>query len=146
MHDEPGRLRDRLDRAFGFLALVCRRLRAGRRFCAARAFALCNLSRRRLRAGRRFCAACAFAVCNLACGRGPAAAFGRIFLAIDRPDMWRISIEIWPADPKLLLVRIDPLPQHFACGESLQTGLTLDAHEIDGKPVAIAAAAAPAVK
>ena len=49
-------------------------------------------------------------------------------------------------DPELRLVRIDPLPQHFARGESLQTGLPLDAHEIDGKPVAIAAAAAPAVK
>jgi hypothetical protein len=48
----------------------------------------------------------------------------------------RVSIEIWPADPKLRLVRIDPLPQLFACGESLQTGLPLDAHEIDGKSVA----------
>ena len=50
--------------------------------------------------------------------------------------MRRVSIEIWPADPELLLVRIDPLPQHFACGESLQTGLPLDAHEIDGKEYA----------
>src|SRR6266436_2108428 len=124
MHDDPRRLRDRLDRAFGFLAFV----------------------RRRLRAGRRFCAACASAVCNLACSRGPAAALGRIFLAIDRPHMWRVSIEIRPADPKLGLMPIDPLPQLFACGEPLQTGLPLDAHEIDGKPVAIAAAATPTVK
>ena len=50
--------------------------------------------------------------------------------------MWRISIEIWPADPKLGLVRIDPLPQLFARGESLQTGRPLDAHEIDGKEYA----------
>ena len=34
----------------------------------------------------------------------------------------------------------------FADRESLQTGLALDAHEIDVKPVAVAAAAAPAVK
>jgi hypothetical protein len=60
--------------------------------------------------------------------------------------MWRVSIEIWSADPKLGLVRIDPLPQLFACGESLQTGLPLDAHEIDGEPMTIATAAAPAVK
>jgi hypothetical protein len=39
---------------------------------------------------------------------------GGIFLAIDRRDMRRVSIEIWPADPKLRLVRIDPLPQLFA--------------------------------
>ena len=122
MRGDRRRLRDRLDRALGFLAFV----------------------RRRLRAGRRLCAACAFVVCNLA-HRRPAA-LGRIFLAIDRRDMRRISIKIWPADPKLRLVRIDPLPQLFACGESLQAGLPLDAHEIDGKPVAIAAAAAPAVK
>src|SRR5262245_49031646 len=122
MRGDRRRLRDRLDGALGFLAFV----------------------RGRLRADRRFCAACAFVLSNLAHGRP--AALGRIFLAIDRRDMRRVAIEIWPADPKLLLVPIDPLPQLFACGEALQTGLPLDAHEIDGKPVAIAAAAAPAVK
>ena len=50
--------------------------------------------------------------------------------------MRRVSIEIWPADPELGLVPIDPLPQLFACRESLQTGLPLDAHEIDGKEYA----------
>jgi len=42
------------------------------------------------------------------------AALGGIFLPIDRRDMRRVSIEIWPADPKLRLVRIDPLPQLLA--------------------------------
>src|SRR3954466_14867514 len=70
------------------------------------------------------------------------ATLGDIFLAIDRPDMRGVSIAIGASDPKLLLVRIDPLPQLYADGESLQTGLALDAHEIDGKPVAVAAAAA----
>ena len=73
------------------------------------------------------------------------ATLGGIFLAIDRRDMRGVSIEIRAPDPKLLLVRIDPLPQLFARGESLHTGLALDAHEIDGKPVAVAAAAAPAM-
>ena len=63
------------------------------------------------------------------------AAFGGKFLAIDRREMWRVAIEIGPADPKLRLVRIDPLPQHFARGESLHTGLPVDAHNADGKPV-----------
>ena len=62
------------------------------------------------------------------------ATLGDIFLAIDRPDMRGVSIAIGASDPKLLLVRIDPLPQLFADRESLQTGLALDAHEIDGKP------------
>ena len=74
------------------------------------------------------------------------ATLGDIFLAIDGPDMRGVSIAVGASDPKLLLVRIDPLPQLFADGESLQTGLALDADEIDGKPVAVAAAAAPAVK
>src|SRR5262245_64758866 len=122
MRGDRRRLRDRLDRALGFLAFGRGRLRAGRRFCAACAFVLCNLARRR------------------------SAALGRIFLAIDRRDMRRVSIEIWPADRKLRLVPIDPFPPFFACGESLQTGLALDAPEIYGKPVAIAAAAPPGVK
>ena len=62
------------------------------------------------------------------------ATLGDIFLSIDRPDMRGGSIAIGASDPKLLLVRIDPLPQLFADRESLQTGLALDAHEIDGKP------------
>jgi hypothetical protein len=31
-------------------------------------------------------------------------------LAIDRPDMRRVSIKVWAPDPELLLARIDPLP------------------------------------
>ena len=60
--------------------------------------------------------------------------------------MRRVAIEIRPTDPKLRLVRIDPLPQLFADGESLQPGLSLDADDVDGHPVAIAAAAAAAMK
>jgi hypothetical protein len=33
-----------------------------------------------------------------------------VFLAVDRRDMRRIFVEIRPADPKFLAVRIDPLP------------------------------------
>ena len=69
-------------------------------------------------------------------------ALGGKFPAIDRREMWRVAIEIGPADAKLRLVRIDPLPQLLARGESLQTGLPVDAHNVDGKPVAIAAAVA----
>src|SRR5258708_12775432 len=35
----------------------------------------------------------------------------RIFLAIDRSDVRRVSIEIGSSDPKLLLVRIHQFPQ-----------------------------------
>jgi hypothetical protein len=82
--------------------------------------------------------------CNLLHSRP--ATIGDILFAIDRRDMRGVSIEIRAPDPKLRLVRIDPLPQLFACGDSLQTGLALDAHEIDRKAVAVAAAAAPTVK
>jgi len=34
-----------------------------------------------------------------------------------------VSIAIGASDPKLLLVRIDPLPQLYADRESLQTGV-----------------------
>src|SRR5580765_7795944 len=59
--------------------------------------------------------------------------------------MRRISIKVGAGDPKFLLARIDPLPQFYGRGESLQTGLALDAHEISRKPVAVAAAAAAAM-
>jgi len=42
------------------------------------------------------------------------AAFIGIFLAVDRPDMRRIFIEVRSSDPKLFAVRIDPLPRVFA--------------------------------
>src|SRR5215211_3303143 len=72
-------------------------------------------------------------------------AFGAVFLTVDRPHMRRVSIAIRTPDPKLLLVRINPLPQLLAPRVALHTGLALDAHEIDRKPVAVAAAAAPAM-
>jgi hypothetical protein len=72
-------------------------------------------------------------------------AFVGIFLAVDRPDVGRISIEIRPSYAELFFVRIDPLPQVFACNPSLTTGRTLDADNIGRKPMAIAAAATPAV-
>src|SRR4029453_16487494 len=74
------------------------------------------------------------------------ATLGGIFLAIDRRDMRGVAIEIRAPDPKLLLVRIDPLPQHFAGGESLQGGRPLDAKEVGATPVALAPAGAPAME
>jgi hypothetical protein len=73
------------------------------------------------------------------------AAFIGIFLAVDRCNMRRIPVEIRSPDPKLLFVRIDPLPQDFAPLASLQTCLPLHADEISRKPMAIAAAATPAM-
>jgi hypothetical protein len=43
----------------------------------------------------------------------PAAVLGILF-AINRRNVWRISIEIWSPDSKLPAVRVDPLPQLFA--------------------------------
>src|SRR5712691_1571455 len=74
----------------------------------------------------------------------PAALIG-IFLAVDRSNMRRISIEIRSPDPELFAVRIDPLPQYLTGTQSLRTRCALDAHEIGRKPVAIAAPAAPAM-
>ena len=74
----------------------------------------------------------------------PAALTG-IFLAVDWTYMRRVAIEIRSPDPKLVLVGIDPFPQLLALEVSLHTGVTPYAHEIGRKPVAIAAAAAPAM-
>jgi len=60
--------------------------------------------------------------------------------------MRRVAIKVRAPDPELLLARIDPFPQLFARGESRQTGLALEAHEIGRKPVAVTAAAAAAMK
>src|SRR5262249_46159179 len=68
-----------------------------------------------------------------------------IFLAVDRSHMRRISIEIGPPDSKPLPVRIDPLPEAFAGKLPLRAGRAVDAHDIGGKPVAVAAAEAAAV-
>src|SRR4029450_13091453 len=71
------------------------------------------------------------------------AAFIGIFFAVNRRNMGWILVQIRTADPKLLFVRIDPLPQEFTPGASLRTCLTLHAHKISCEPMAIATAAAP---
>src|SRR5262249_25615643 len=65
--------------------------------------------------------------------------------AVDRPDMWWVAIAIRAPDPKLLLVRIDPLPQHVARRRSLGTGVALDTDKIGREAVPIAAAPASAM-
>src|SRR3954462_2136778 len=50
----------------------------------------------------------------------PSAALSGKLLAIDRPDMRRVSIKVRAPDPKFLLARIDPLPQLYGRGEALQ--------------------------
>src|SRR4029450_10502801 len=74
-----------------------------------------------------------------------AAAVSSIFLAVDRRQMRRISIEIRSPDSKLLAVWIDPFPEVFSGNPSLRPCRAFDAHDIGGKPVAIAAAEAPAM-
>ena len=68
-----------------------------------------------------------------------------IFFAVDRCQMRRISIEIRSADSKLLPVCIDPFPEAFSGNPSLRPCRAFDAHDIGGKPVAIATAEAPAM-
>ena len=74
-----------------------------------------------------------------------APALSRIFRAIERRHVRWVSIEIRTRDPKLLLMRIDPLPQLLGRGVSLRTVLAFDAHEIGRKAVAVSAAPAPAM-
>ena len=69
-----------------------------------------------------------------------APALSRVFHAVERGHVRRVSIEIRTRDPKLLLMRIDPLPQLLGRGVSLRTVLAFDAHEIGRKPVAVPAA------
>src|SRR6516225_4134756 len=59
--------------------------------------------------------------------------------------MRRILVKIWSANPKFFFVRVDPLPQDFTPRPSLRTCLALDAHEVGRKPMAVAAATAPAM-
>ena len=59
--------------------------------------------------------------------------------------MGRVTIEIGTADPDLLLMGIDPRPELFTRGESLQAGGAFETHEIGSEPMAIAAATAPSV-
>ena len=72
--------------------------------------------------------------CDLLVHPASAAALGRIFFAVKRPHMRRVSIPIRSCDSQLLLVRIDPLPQHFAVAKPLQAGFPLHAHEIGCRP------------
>ena len=69
----------------------------------------------------------------------------RIFIAVDRRHMGRVSVEIRPPDAKFVPVRIDPLPKLFTGSPSLVPCAALDAHDIGSKPVAVAAAEAPTV-
>ena len=68
-----------------------------------------------------------------------------IFFTVDGRHMRRVFISIWPPDSKFLAVIIDPFPQTLTGNGSLRACLALYAHEIDRKPVAVAAAQTPAV-
>src|SRR5436190_17838236 len=72
-------------------------------------------------------------------------ALSGILGAVDRPDMRRVSIKVRAPGPKFLVARIDPLPQLYGRGESVQTRFPFYAHEIGRKPVTVAAAAAAAM-
>jgi hypothetical protein len=68
-----------------------------------------------------------------------------IFFAVDRCQMRRISIEIRSPDSKFLAACIDPFPEAFGGNPSLRPCRAFDADDIGRKPVAIAAAEAPAM-
>ena len=66
-----------------------------------------------------------------------------IFLAGDWSHVRRVSIEIRPANAKLLAVRIDPFPEDIAVRALLRARLAAHAHKISRKPVAVATMRAP---
>src|SRR5450631_154926 len=68
-----------------------------------------------------------------------------VFLAVDGRDVRRISVEIGPSDSELLPVGIDPFPKRFGGNPSLRACSASDTHDVGRKPVAIAAAEAPAM-
>src|SRR5262245_45758015 len=74
-----------------------------------------------------------------------AAAAGGVFLAVDRPDMRGIAVEIGTPDAEILAVGIDPFPEGFGRNPALRLGRALGADDVGRKPVAIAAAGAAAV-
>jgi len=74
--------------------------------------------------------------------RIPLEAVSGILFAINRGDMWRISIEIWSSDSKLLFVRIDPFPQLRTGSQSFCPCLALYANDVSRQPVPVAAAEA----
>src|SRR5260370_27538075 len=69
----------------------------------------------------------------------------RIFPAIDRSDVRRVSIEIGSSDTKLFFVRIDPFPQLLTGNPSLCPCLALYAHDLGRQPVALATAEASTI-
>src|SRR5215813_438242 len=73
------------------------------------------------------------------------AALVDIFLAVNRPDVRGISVKIWPSDPVLRAVLVDPLPQEIGRDPAFGAGLALGAHDVSRKPVSIAAAPAAAM-
>jgi len=68
-----------------------------------------------------------------------------IFFAVDRCQMRRIFIEIRSPDSKLLPVCINPFPETFSGNGLMRPCGAFDAHDVGRKPVAIAAAEAPAM-
>src|SRR5258706_452522 len=74
-----------------------------------------------------------------------AAVVGGIFFAVDRCHMRGIFVEIRSSDSKFLPMFIDPFPEVLTGNPSLVPCPALDAHDIGRKPVAIAAAEAPAM-
>src|SRR5262249_46638080 len=73
------------------------------------------------------------------------AALVDIFLAVDRPNMRGIAIEIRPPNSVLRPVLIDPLPQRVGRNPSAGARPALGAPDIGCKPVSVAAAPAAAV-
>src|SRR5712692_7576124 len=73
------------------------------------------------------------------------AAVGEILPAVERPDMRWIAVAVGPPDAELLFVRVDPSPQHVARHQPVGTRLALDAYDISGMPVPIAAMEAAAM-
>ena len=67
---------------------------------------------------------------------------GGIFLAVDWCHVRWIFIKIGSAYSKIFAVRVYPVPQFFILVPSLSLSLAVHAHEIGGKPVAVAAAQA----
>src|SRR5262249_25239164 len=73
------------------------------------------------------------------------AAVGEILPAVERPDMGWIAVAVGPPDAELLFVRVDPSPQLVARHQSVGPRLALDAYDIGGLPVPIAAMEAAAM-
>jgi hypothetical protein len=68
-----------------------------------------------------------------------AATVGDIFLTVDWRHVRWIFIQIGSAYAEILTVCVYPVPQFFICIPSLAISRAVRTHEIDGKPVAVAA-------